>query len=399
MSWWDSFTDDMSSVFTGRWLGGQNSVADQFSRGDFNALIPAAAVAAPFALGAAGIGPAAGLFGAEAAGGAAGESALGFATGEGGLASSEGIGAINTALGGGGQGGGISGITGGIGWLGDVQVPGSVAGAVGDTSPVSAFAPDWLTSPTTMFGGGGGGIAGDGGDLSGGIASAIGGGGSEGGAVAGTVGAAEGGFSPAAAESSLWSKGIDWVTGHPLQAAGLGISGALVGANLLGGQRNPPGVGALQGQAAQQAAQGQALFQEGQQLISYLQNGTLPPNVQAQVTAQVRAAKAKIVQGYASRGQSANPTQNTALLQELNNVDNQALELAGKLEQQLAQQGLALLQTGVTTTGMSSQLYRWLANYDRQQQKDLMDSISNFAASLGGGNRGVNINLGGTRAA
>jgi hypothetical protein len=101
----------------------------------------------------------------------------------------------------------------------------------------------------------------------------------------------------------------------------------------------------------------------GNTLISYLTTNTLPPQFRTQIQQNVAAAKAQIIQGYATRGMSTDPQQNSALAQDLANVDTQATSLQANLEQtlatagtQLTQQANALLQSGMDATQLSSQI-------------------------------------------
>ena len=58
-------------------------------------------------------------------------------------------------------------------------------------------------------------------------------------------------------------------------------------------------------------------LQAGEAMMQYLQTGTLPPNVQTQLNQAVAAAKAKAIANAAQSGLSTDPTQNTALAQQL----------------------------------------------------------------------------------
>lgn len=124
---------------------------------------------------------------------------------------------------------------------------------------------------------------------------------------------------------------------------------------------------ALKGQAATQSAQ-------GQQLETYLANGTLPPGAQAYVDQQTAAQKAAIQSKYAALGMSGS----TAEIQELNNVDAQATS-------QMFQIASQLYSTGVTETGASSQLYDLLMNAQNADNAQIGNAISTFVSALGGG--------------
>jgi len=159
------------------------------------------------------------------------------------------------------------------------------------------------------------------------------------------------------------------VTNNPL---GIAAAGAGLGLDLIKG--NQP----LQGQA-QLEQQAQQLSAQGTQLEQYLQSGTLPPALQAALGQATAAAKARIMSKYAANGQSTDPAANSALAQELNQVDIQAVSSMGQIEQQL-------LQTGINETGLSSQLYQALVGIDQTNNNALMQAIASFAGALGGKN-------------
>ena len=183
-------------------------------------------------------------------------------------------------------------------------------------------------------------------------------------------------FSPAAAGASdspgflsqLGTGAINSVTKNPL---GIAAAGGLLGYDLLKGNPTDPNQKVLQQEAGQLSAQ-------GQQLQSYLTSGTLPPALKAQLDQATKAEKARIVAGYGSRGQSTDPNQNSALAQELNAVDTNAVAA-------MASAQIQMLNTGLQETGLSTQLYETLVKLDSAQNDQLMKAISSFAAALGGG--------------
>ena len=183
------------------------------------------------------------------------------------------------------------------------------------------------------------------------------------------------------------------VTKNPL---GILASGAGLGLSLLRGNQTDPNQAQLQAEAPGLQAQGAALTASGQNLQTYLTNGTLPPGLQAQVTNAVQAAKARIIANHAANGENTNPTQNSALAQELSQVDLNGIAQAGTLEQQLFQSDTQLLQTGLSETGLSEQIYETLVKMDQTNNNALMASIASMAAALGGGTK---IQIGGTQAA
>ncbi len=187
----------------------------------------------------------------------------------------------------------------------------------------------------------------------------------------------------------------------------LGVGG--LGANLYSGyQQNQALNAAAQQQKvyAQEAQNAQAaalkiaqpLINSGEMLTSYLTSNTLPPQFQSQVDQWVKSTKAGIIQGYTSRGQSGNPEQNSALQQDLANVDQQALGLQGQFEEILSSAGQqmittanSLLSTGLSATQLSSEIPLAVSKLNLALNAQMTSAISNFAAALNGGNR----NLGG----
>jgi ABC-type phosphate transport system auxiliary subunit len=141
--------------------------------------------------------------------------------------------------------------------------------------------------------------------------------------------------------------------------------------NLLKGNQIDPNQAKLQDLAAQLGSQGQVLE-------SYLKTGKLPPAMQASLDQAKASEKARIIAGYAQRGQPTDPRLNSALAQELNNVDTNAVAAMAKVQ-------VDMLNAGLKETGMSMELYQMLTQLDLKQNEDLMKSIANFAAALGGG--------------
>ena len=125
-------------------------------------------------------------------------------------------------------------------------------------------------------------------------------------------------------------------------------------------------------------AQADALSAQGQQLLSYLQSGTLPAGLKASLDQATAAAKAKIISNFAGQGLNTDPNQNSALQAELAAVDQQALISTAQIGQQL-------MTSGIQEAGVSSQLYTTLAGIDQTQTANIGKAIANFASSLGGG--------------
>jgi hypothetical protein len=168
---------------------------------------------------------------------------------------------------------------------------------------------------------------------------------------------------------------------NPMQAlqTAVGIGGlAYSGAQ---GQKTPA-------YSPELAAQAARLDQNGQQLLTYLQDGNLPPGLKASLDQATAAAKARMISNFAAQGLNTDPTQNSVLAAQLAQVDQQALITTAQIGQQL-------MQSGMAQTGLASDLYKTLANIDQTQTAAIGKSISNFAAALGGGGgKGLNLRLG-----
>ncbi len=349
MGFFDSisnFAEDVGdfghALVTGRWTGGQDSIGDVWNRDPAAILAPLGLLAGGAGLAFGGLGAAGGAAGAlgaaEGAGGGsallgAGElgaeaGALGFGAAEGAGASAEGLAAIDAALSAGGTGGSALG--------------GAGVGAEG----IAAL-------DAGIGAGGSGGSA-----LGGGANAAF----TSGPLVGGTSGG-EAGFL-----SKLGTGALDSITKNPIGSA---LAGGGLAMNLLRGNPDDPNRQKLQGQADQLGAQGQALQQ-------YLANGTLPPAMKASLDQATAAAKARIIANHAKNGMSTDPTQNSALGQELSAVETNAVAA-------MASAQIEMMKTGLNATGLSSQLYEMLTKMDRQNNQDLMASIQNFASALGGG--------------
>lgn len=338
MSFFSDLGDLGHAVFTGRWMGGENSVGDVVKKDPWTLLAPLGVAAGGLGLaGAAGAGGLGGLFGAAEGAGALGAAegsallgggealgggALGFA-GEAGAAGGEGLGAIESALGAGGADA-------------SALFPGYGTAAAGETAAMGEAG--------ALFPGYGAnipGAAGAGADAAGGGSSFLG---------------------------KLGQGAMDSVTKNPL---GIGAAGLGLGMNLLKGNPTDPNQQKLQQQADQLGAQGQALQQ-------YLANGTLPPAMKASLDQATAAAKARIVANHAKNGMPTNADANSALAQELNAVDTNAVAA-------MASAQIEMMKTGLNATGLSTQLYEMLSKMDRQNNQDLMSAIQSFAAALGGG--------------
>jgi len=209
--------------------------------------------------------------------------------------------------------------------------------------------------------------------------------------TAGTFAATPAGTSPSFL-SSLETGAVNSITKNPL---GIAIAGGALGYDVLKGNPNSAAENQLNANASTLTAQGAQIEGLGTQLTQYLQSGTLPPGQQAAVTQAVQARKAQIIANAAANGQNTNPTQNSALAQDLANADQNGLVMAGQLESQLATTGTQLISAGLNATGLSSQIYEALVKIDQTNNSTLMSAIASMAAALGGGTK---IQIGGTPA-
>jgi hypothetical protein len=198
----------------------------------------------------------------------------------------------------------------------------------------------------------------------------------------------------------------------PLQAAMPALGLGALGYNLYTGYQEKQTLNALQNTETQNAATAaqtastenaaaQPLLNSGSTVMNYLTTNTLPPQFQSQLTQAVAAAKAAITQGYASRGMSTNPNENSALAQDLANVDLQAQTQQANLEQTLATAGQnmvttanQLLSSGLNATEFSAQLPMMVQKLNVDINTQMSTAFSNFAAAINGsGNKGVTLTL------
>lgn len=159
-------------------------------------------------------------------------------------------------------------------------------------------------------------------------------------------------------------------TGISDKFLGAGVSGAGLLTDLLSGSPSASAEKQLKNIAGQQNAQ-------GQQLESYLANGTLPPGAQQWVDQQTQAQKAAIRAQYAQSGESGS----TMEAQALNQVDAAATAQMFTIASQL-------LNTGISETNASGTLYNYLMQAQNADAKDVSQAIQNFVGSLGGGGSG-----------
>jgi hypothetical protein len=126
----------------------------------------------------------------------------------------------------------------------------------------------------------------------------------------------------------------------------------------------------------------------GNQLSSYLLNGTLPAGLQTTLDKATADAKTAAISNAAKNGQPTDPSQNSTLAAELAQIDQQATIST-------AQIGQSLLTSGLSETQLASQDYSTLLSADQTEQNLISSAIGKFASSLGGlGSSGIKLNIG-----
>jgi hypothetical protein len=173
------------------------------------------------------------------------------------------------------------------------------------------------------------------------------------------------------------------VAGAEKNAIPAAIAAGGLGYNLLKGggsaATSTPSGGALNTQAANLAQSSPALMQ-------YLTSGTLPAGMKAGLDKATADAKTAAISNAAKSGMPTDPSQNSSLQQELAAIDQQAQITTAQLGQQL-------LQSGLSEAQLSASDYSTLLQADQTQQKQISDSIANFAKALGGMGGGVSLKL------
>lgn len=337
---------------------------------------PLGALAAPFAApaigGALGLGGAAaggeaaagggllswlGLGGEGAAAGALGGEAAGLGLAEGTALGAEAAGGLGAGLGAAESGTGLAALLG----LPEGALTGDALSAFAASAPAGEGAIPGFAAAESAFPE----FASAGGELaSAGITEGTALGGE---AVAGGAGATEGTAPSGGFLEELLGGAKSQLMKNPLSTA---MAAGGLGYSMLQGQKVSP-------EMAGMSAEAQRLDAQGKELMSYLQAGTLPPGLKAGVDNATKAMKARIIANHARNGMSTDPSQNSALAQELNNVDSQTMAM-------VAQQGVALMNSGLSMSGLSTQLYGMLEKLNREQAKSTGVAIANFAAALNG---------------
>lgn len=179
-------------------------------------------------------------------------------------------------------------------------------------------------------------------------------------------------------------------SGNPL---GIAAAGAGLLNNMITGNKAVPQSPALNAVGSSAYATGKQQTDAGTALQQYITTGKLPQGYEDQVQQAAQAAKSQIISNYANRGLPTDPTKNSALAQELGQVDARLPAAREQLAQGLATTGSGMINTGLQATGISSGVYQTLANLENSQNTARGSAIANFASALNGGNKGVTLNL------
>ena len=195
--------------------------------------------------------------------------------------------------------------------------------------------------------------------------------------------------------SGLGDKALSSVTNNPL---GVGLGAAGLGYSIYSGLQNTANEKALTATAQTAGANSAALEQQGQGLVNYLTSGTLPPAYQTQITQSINSAITQAKSAAAAQGLSTDPTQNTALAAQIQEIQNQQPILQEQIAAQLAGTGTSLIGAGASAAGLSGNLYQALVQNDTTQAANAGKAIASLAAALNGKTAtsvgGVNISMG-----
>jgi hypothetical protein len=195
--------------------------------------------------------------------------------------------------------------------------------------------------------------------------------------------------------SNAGSGALKSLTSNPLGVA-LGAGG--LGYSIYSGMQNTANEKALTAQAQTATNNSTALENQGQGLTNYLTNGTLPPAYQTQIDQSIQSAITQAKSNAAAQGLSADPTQNTALATQIQEIQNQAPILQEQIAAQLAGVGTSLINAGAGSAGLSGSLTSTLVQNDTSQAANAGKAIATLAAALNGKSSnsigGVSINTG-----
>lgn len=163
----------------------------------------------------------------------------------------------------------------------------------------------------------------------------------------------------------LASLGVDTSSGiGKFIARNPGSIAAALGLGYAAMQPEPEGMGELRDLARQTAGQGQIL-------TNYLQSGTLPPGAQESVDEGKRAAIAAVRSKYSSLGLSGSTMEMDALQAIETRAETQAFSFAAQL-----------LDAGLRSTGLSSNIYNYLINAEQTDDQAFAQALGAFTGAI-----------------
>ncbi len=182
---------------------------------------------------------------------------------------------------------------------------------------------------------------------------------------------------PSSPIGSALSGAKDWLSSNQgwLSPA---IAGLGLGYDLLKGNETPQYEPQVGGAARNITAAAQGLEQQGGQLQSYLTSGNLPPGVNASLDVATNSAIASIKSQYASLGMSGS----SAEAEDINNVMLEKQAQGSQIALSLYQQGTSEITSALGAFGEEANIYSQLMDVGIQQNAELGQAISSFAAAL-----------------
>lgn len=194
---------------------------------------------------------------------------------------------------------------------------------------------------------------------------------------------------------------------------GVGLAGAGLLKDVLGGQGNIKGENELATLAQQLGSEGTALIQpnataakavagqatnQAATLENYLNTGSLPPAVQAALDQATNNAIEDAKGAAAAKGMSADPNENTELASTIAQIRQNGIIQGGTLAASLYSQGVGLDQlasqiytglvgAGTSAAGAGVSAQESVVGTNTQLNTNLNNSIANLASALGGGSR------------
>lgn len=195
------------------------------------------------------------------------------------------------------------------------------------------------------------------------------------------IGSYGGGFSQPSSGAS--GSNANWLTSLGASGAGAAVAGGALAFNLFKGDQTDPNITSLHNLVESLGPEQSQLFAQGNQYMSYLAAGTLPPGMQEQLREAKAAGKARFLQNAASSGLSADPNKNSALAQDLNSLDAQEKAAQAQQAQQLLSAGNSMISQGIQISNLDANIFKYLSDYDLKQSQATGSAITNFASALG----------------